>query len=455
MNKKLDELLNSFDKYFPYSDAKMQRDIDEHRKGPFVLKITDAEGAPLAGVRVKAKLKKHEFKFGCVPFMLDGYQEDAKNALYRRAFTDVFNYAIMPLYWDTLEPIEGQPRFTEDAPHIHRRPQLDKVQTFCRENGMRMKGHCLMYNSFNPDWMPREHRALKLAVDRRTRALAERYGDDMEDLDVINEMFTVYKLAYGDGTTRNYPITDDRDHAAWCFRTAQKYFSNSNLYWNEGCIETFGTGGGQYCGDKSVYYLMLKRHIAEGVPIGGIGMQFHAYFDKEWMPQALFNPVRMFDVFETYEEFGLPIQISEVSLPTWEGGEELEGVQAALLRRMYRLWFGRRRMDAIVWWNLADGTAYGTENKFHAGLLHEDLSPKQSYTALVDLIQNEWTTEVDMQTGEDGTVLFSGFYGDYDVQVYGGEQTHREQVCLFRDRVGYHHRTGGLREQSIMVKGLH
>lgn len=55
-----------------------------------------------------------------------------------------------------------------------------------------------MYHSFNPDWLPEDHRELKMLVDKRLREIGERYGDDFEDVDVINELYKKYKNLYGE-----------------------------------------------------------------------------------------------------------------------------------------------------------------------------------------------------------------------------------------------------------------
>ena len=80
------------------------------------------------------------------------------------------------------------------------------------------------------------------------------------------------------------------------------------------------------------------------------------------------------EIFRLYSEFGLPIHISEVSVPSYSNESADEEVQAELTRRMYRLWFSQEAVESIVWWNMADGMAYGDENRFHAGLMRNDMS---------------------------------------------------------------------------------
>lgn len=99
-----------------------------------------------------------------------------RNTAYRQKFKSIFNYGVVPLYRDTLEPVQGKPRFEKNCENIYRRPSLDLIREYCNENNIKMKGHCLMYNSFNPDWMPKDRRALRIAVDKRSREIGERYG---------------------------------------------------------------------------------------------------------------------------------------------------------------------------------------------------------------------------------------------------------------------------------------
>jgi len=442
------ELIKEFDKLAPHTERMMERGIETHRKGLFAVRVLDAQGKAVSGISVRAKLKKHEFKFGSALFLLDQFGDERRNRLYREEFARVFNYGVLPLYWDTLEPVRGEPRFSKDSPDIYRRPPLDLIAEYCREHDIGMKGHCLMYNSFNPKWMPCDFRTLKMEIVRRCRDIAERYGDEILDMDVINEMFTVYRNAHGEFGCRDLPVCDEKGHEKWCFDIAKMYFPNSRLFWNEGCYQTFGCDGGQYTGDKSVYYLMLKRWLSEGAPIEGIGMQFHAFDANERRERAIYNPYRAMDVFKTYSEFRLPIHLSEVSIPSYSNEPEDEAIQAELVERMYKLWFSQEMVESIVWWNMADGMAYGDENRFHAGLLRNDLTRKPAFDVLDRLINHEWQTDVTLVTDENGYAYFEGFYGDYELTAAG----HVEVRPFRKENTGYYHVTAGPMAQKITLR---
>ena len=295
---KIEKIINNFDRFDSYLNGKIAWDIEEHRKGQFVINFKDTNGESLSDVHVRVKQKKHACRFGCSAFYLDQFEDEQRRRLYREHFKNLFNYAVVPFYWDTLEPEQGKPRFQSDSRFVSRRPPIDTIIQFCEENKIRAKGHCLVYNSFQPQWISDDNEVLKRQITKRIGEIAKKYEDRIFDFDVINEMITVYKNAYVGNGARNLQITDEPDHEKWAFDTCRRYFPNANLYWNEGMFETFGT---HYKGFRSFYYLMIEKMLREGVRIDGLGMQYHAYAPKETADVKLAevcNPLRIIDVLE-------------------------------------------------------------------------------------------------------------------------------------------------------------
>ena len=449
MSNRLEKIIKNFDSFDYYLKGKIERDIEENRKGNFVINFKDENGEPVSDVRVKIRQKKHEFKFGCSSFYLDQYEDAERRALYRERFKQIFNYAVVPFYWDTLEPEEGKPRFDKDSSFMSRRPPIDTIMEFCRENGICAKGHCLVYNSFQPDWISDDNETLKRQITKRIKEIGERYGDEIFDFDVINEMITIYKNAYPGNGMRNMQISDEADHEKWAFDICRRYLPNANLYWNEGMFESFGR---DYKGFRSFYYLMIEKMLREGVRIDGLGMQFHAYAAKDIADEKLrevCNPLRIIDVLERYGDFRLPIHISEVSIPSYSNELEDEELQAELTERLYKLWFSSKYCESIVWWNLCDNTAYKTENVFHSGLLRYDCSEKGAYRALDRLINKEWNTSLEATAS--GQLRFGGFYGDYEIEVEFRGRRVVKTLSLRRDNTGYDNKLCDFRSKDVII----
>jgi hypothetical protein len=48
-------------------------------------------------------------------------------------------------------------------------------------------------------------------------------------------------------------------------------------------------------------------------------------------------------------------------------------------------------------------------------LLRYDCTPKKSYKVIQDLFYKEWTTNLEIETNQEGKACFKGFYGDYEI----------------------------------------
>jgi hypothetical protein len=70
--------------------------------------VVDAEGRPLAGVRVTTGQLRHQFLFGCNIFAFDRFATPAENQLYQEQFAALFNFATLPFYWSSYERRPGE-----------------------------------------------------------------------------------------------------------------------------------------------------------------------------------------------------------------------------------------------------------------------------------------------------------------------------------------------------------
>jgi hypothetical protein len=147
------------------------------------------------------------------------------------------------------------------------------------------------------------------------------------------------------------------------------------------------------------------------------------------------DPELSFKMLDTLGRFGLPLEITEVTIPTFGEGEEFEELQAELLKMLYSVWFSHPQVDTIVYWNQVDGYCYvedsnWNENNCRGGLFHHDLTPKKSAQMLKKLITEEWHTKELLTTNENGEVNFRGFYGEYELELDLGGETIKKTALL-------------------------
>ena len=426
-----EEALRYFDESRDFMEGTVRENIERYRKGKATLTVTDATGKPLSDATVSLKLKNHEFRHGANIFMLEELETEEKNAAYKAAFPQVCNLATIPFYWSDLEPTEGKPRFAKDSPRIYRRPATDLCLEYCLENGIEPKCHCLNYDSFIPAWLKgADVFTHKKALSRRFRVLAERYRDAIPSWEVTNETLDSYTP-----TRYHSRFFHEKDFVDWSFREADRYFPNNRLIIND-----YRVFDESFCDDRSLYYMQIERLLSGGwAHLDSIGMQFHSFFPKEsegHMAFYRYRPEFLYQVMDQYAKFGLPLQITEMTIPAYSNDAEDEELQAELLRKLYTVFFSHPAMEAVIYWNLVDGYAAfapmgdmtAGENVYHGGLLRFDLSEKPAFRTIRDLFQKEWHTEVTAQTDASGALSFRGFYGDYEVTVTHGGKTETQTL---------------------------
>jgi len=430
-------VLKHFEEQKDYMDTRVKSGIELYRKGYANLKFTLPDGTQIKNLKFKATQKSHDFNFGCNMFLLDEFETEEKNKIYRKTFPEVFNYAVAPFYWDDLEPEKGNPRYEKSSKKIYRRPAPDLVLEYCHKNNIRVKGHCLVYDGFTPTWLrDKSSDEIKKEVRHHLSEISQRYGDTIKDWDIVNEMLNWPCYGkYMNNSTRQFRNNDD--YVKYPFKVASMLpFDRKFINEATGIWENFKF-------DRSYYYLYLKTLMYENVEFDGIGMQFHQFCPRENEDKyALdrYNPMRMYDVLDTYAKFDKPLQISEITIASYNGDEEDMLIQAELLTNMYKIWFSHEKMDGIVYWNLVDGYTFvpdsakggmldmnAGENKYGGALFYNDLSPKPAWKALKKLVNEEWHTEGEFYTNDNGIATFKGFKGIYEIEFeYNGKNYKKE-----------------------------
>ena len=140
----------------------------------------------------------------------------------------------------------------------------------------------------------------------------------------------------------------------------------------------------------------------------------------------MLDPAHVYAHMDLYGSLGLPLNVSEITIPAEAPLGDGPAFQALVAEKMYRMWFSHPAMSAITWWNLVDNTAFQQagainnnqgENRYLGGLLNNDMTEKPAYGVLYDLIHHEWHTDETLEYERDGRNKLYGFCGDYDVEI--------------------------------------
>jgi len=155
---------------------KAAQGIEKHRKADATVQVV-AGGKNVADARVRAELVRHAFLFGANIYMFDRYKLPEQNATYKKRFRELFNYATVGFYWRWYEPERGKPIYD----------YTDKVVAWCTENGIRMKGHPLLWGDQAgiPTWSGGQPAPEVQKV--RVTEIMRRYSGKITLWEVVNE----------------------------------------------------------------------------------------------------------------------------------------------------------------------------------------------------------------------------------------------------------------------------
>ncbi|MBQ2967240.1 MAG: endo-1,4-beta-xylanase [Clostridia bacterium] len=417
------EALENFRKSFEVLKPEIDANIEKYRKGKFEIRVVDKDGNPVRA-KLYAKQEKHAFDFGTSVLMLGNMGE--KEQAYRDAITNLFNFVTTTFCWGVMETKPGKFRFEEGSEEIYRRPPSDRVLRFAEENGMKAKGQPLFCGRWCPDWLPKDAKILKERWLKYVHAVAERYDGKFGVFDVVNESYE----QNGSWSNMDWFPEPIEDFVSWMLKNAGEIFSDKCvLERNEATQVNYGK-------EALRYYSENKKLLEQGIRLDSIGFQFHFFDGKSCKERLLLGEAIPQNIYNTYQKMSslhLPMYITEITIPTVyenmsrEVGEE---IQAEILDKLYRLWFSIPNMQGIVYWNPKDGDAWESEGNCRGCLIDENVRKKKSYYALENLIKREWNTSV-LQNTVEGTVRFSGFYGEYDIEI------ETENKTIFENKVSF------------------
>ena len=157
--------------------------------------------------------------------------------------------------WDTTEPSNGSYNF---APG-------DQIVAYAQANGMRVRGHNLVWDSQLPSWVSSlPSSQVQSAMESHITTEVTHYKGEVYSWDVVNEPFN------DDGTLKQDVFYNamGSGYIADALRTAHAADPNAKLYLNDYNIE------GENAKSDAMYSLVQSLK-AQGVPIDGVGFESH------------------------------------------------------------------------------------------------------------------------------------------------------------------------------------
>jgi len=339
---------------------------------------------------------ENSFKIGAAvePYQLEGINAE----VLKRHYTSIVAENVMKPV--NIQPEEGKFNFTE----------ADKIVQFARENNMDLRFHTLIWHSQVPDWFfldkkgnpmveetdPKQReknkKLLLKRVENHVKTIVQRYKDDVDAWDVVNEVIDDY--APNEKGLREspwYQITGT-DYIKVAFETARKYGGeDAKLYINDYNTEVEGK--------RDLLYGLVKELLDQGVPIDGVGHQAHIQIGWPSIQQIE-------DSINLFASLGLDNQITELDVslygwpprpayPTYEEIPDSEFErQAVRYNALFELYEKLdNKISNVTFWGIADNHTWLNDRaeQYNDGIgkdapfvFDPDYNVKPSYDAIID-----------------------------------------------------------------------
>ena len=308
----------------------------------------------------------------------------------------------------------------------------DAMVDWCEKNGLQVWGHTLVWHSQTAPWFfqeknPANGETAQSATPPTTAPAANgqrpnrggfggrgitgplasrevvlerlknhimtvvgRYKGRIKGWDVVNESIA----DGGDGTTENLRTFSwyqavGPDVLTLAFKWAHEADPNAQLNYNDYNIEQ---GAVANTGKHASSMLLLKRLIAEGAPITGVGIQGHWHLDT--------NLDDVEKAIEDYASLGLRVSITELDVTATGGNSGAMGVrqgdrtippenyqkQAEVYKKLFEIFMRHAdAIDRVTFWGLSDTRSWRRGQD--ALLFDGQLNPKPAYKAVIEASQ--------------------------------------------------------------------
>ena len=386
--------------------------IDKVRKADLHIYLTNAAGKPLPGGQVKVSQQSHAFGFGSAVVASRLCGNAPEHETYKRKVAELFNIA-------TLENSLKWPFYEGEAGAWWTPAGASAALDWLAKNGLQVRGHALV-------WPGVENLPADLRLMLQSPPLTSNQQQKVRNR--ISKHFTTIlsatngKLAYWDVVNEPYTNDDLQEQLEegdlalvdW-FRQAAAQ-SDAALFIND--FGVLASGGGLFTMQQNEYYKTIQFLQSQDAPIGGIGFQSH--FDES----SLTGPEKIWVILDRFAKLGLKMQVTEFDFATAN-----EQLQADYTRDFMTAIFAHEAVDDFVLWGFWQAAVYrqGTE------LFRKDWSAKPNGQVFLDLVYDQWWTQEQATTDNQGMATVRGFKGDYTITVSYGEATTSVQATLTAD----------------------
>lgn len=266
----------------------------------------------------------------------------------------------------------------------------DAIANFADSNGMKLRGHTLVWHSQSANWFNSLSGAaasrdttlkiMRLHID----TVAKRYKGRVHEWDVVNEA-----IAQNGGTSPNYRTSSD---SRWHNRIGPDYL-DSAFTWTQqadsGALLFYNDFGAEFMSSKGQnVYDLVKRLKDAGIPIHGVGLQCH--FD---VAGNAIDTASLSQNMRRLAALGVVVSMTEIDIQHGSSGtpnEQQLQTQKTKFKALMKTCLSIPACRSYYVWGLNDNQSWRTPQASRAPLLFTgttSITPKPAYWGVVEALE--------------------------------------------------------------------
>jgi endo-1,4-beta-xylanase len=260
----------------------------------------------------------------------------------------------------------------------------DQIVEFAQLHGMKVRGHNLLWHSYNPDWLVHGQftpKQLSHLMQEHIERVVSHYRGKVFAWDVVNEAINE-QGRLRDSIWYDQPgigLADkETAYIEQAFRWAHAADADALLFYNDAEADAINA-------HSDAIYLMVKGFKLRGVPIDGVGLQMHLLELNPDFDSIAANIAR-------FTKLGVQVHLTEmdVALPVDVDGNVREpsdlARQAEIYRKVAKICLMHPGCSALQTWGFTDKYSwigwFTHHTKGDALLFDRKYQPKPAYDAV-------------------------------------------------------------------------
>lgn len=351
--------------------------IEKFRKADFQINVIDNQGKAISNAQVNVKMTKHSFGFGAL--VGQTRWEGLPNTEVAQRNKD-----LVEKYFNKVVTI----------PTIQ--PSGDQMLYWFKERDIKVRGHYLMWARIQPGErkgqpkvMPADKNELRAQAFQYIKEMLTWSGTRVSEWDVINHITTSGHLGY-DSLFGFQIFADVIKYAKEIAPHAVMGINDGGILWGDGP-------------SMEEYYQVVQKLIKLNAKPDAVGFMSH-FREEEF--------IAMGEIYKRLDKFAALVphlQLTEFDIDVTDNQ-----LQADYLRDVMTIAYSHPAIFGIIMWNV-----WGNNNK---ALWNQDGTIKPAGEAWIDLVYNQWWTNITGKTKRSGRFEGRGFLGDYEITVKLGDK---------------------------------